>query len=444
MVKKAFKEKRVKSFPTCFRCGKAECGNDDCNNILIPSQVAVVLSYQSLFKRIANGLDDIVLICEDDIVFAGYAREVLTALEVEACLTSAFSKPDSPFLLRLCSPNRPDYFFHQSAPKEISITNEIIMSNPGYIINRSFARLAASRLENIDHTADVIIHRDLSERTNAFTLRPQVVSDRSWSTGECESLIHPKTNHIENLISIHGANGKIVQLAKERFTNHLKKAVVVDYAFIGSPRCGSHFVSQFLLGNGFDARHEALGKDGLCAWQYTVDYNSHPYISDPRCRDSYFVYPKHYILYVRNPQQAIASLILENEQAPLSYSHRRKMILEHLKIDLDEFSDREERAARSYIHWYELALKRPLEGIVRVEHLYDDLRQIKCFEAIVDISVSKQDSGAGKPYLGVVHERIEMSPDWYLKLSRDTILRLDMISKQFGYTGFGISPSTGI
>ncbi len=433
LVKKAFEENRVKSFPSCFRCGQIDCGRAECNNILIPSQVAIVLGYQSLLNRIAEGPDEIVFICEDDIVFAGYARNVLASIEVEMCLKIATENPKIPFLLRLCTPNRPQHFADSCTNEKIEITNEIVMSNPGFIVNKSFARLSVTRLAQIDHTADMIIHQHLANKADALTLRPQIVSDRSWSTGECDSLIHPKAKHLEYLTKVHGIDSEIVQHAKDRLTKHVKKAFLIEYAFIGSPRCGSHFVSKFLLSNNIQVEHEALGKDGLCTWQYAVDSDNHPYISDPRCRDNYFVYPKSYILYVRDPKNAIESLILENEQAPLSYSHRREMILQNLGIDLNIFSTREERAARSYIHWYELALKRPLHGIVRVEYLYEDLKRLRGFEMIENLPVSKRDSGAGKPYLGVIHDRIELPPNWHELLSRDTLLRLSMMSKQFGY-----------
>ena len=39
-VKKLYENSKVHTFPSCFRCGKLECGDSTCNNTLIPVQVA--------------------------------------------------------------------------------------------------------------------------------------------------------------------------------------------------------------------------------------------------------------------------------------------------------------------------------------------------------------------------------------------------------------------
>ncbi len=51
-VRRAYSEDRVKRFPDCFRCGKRDCGNPDCNNVLLPAQVAVALGFQAIFRAV--------------------------------------------------------------------------------------------------------------------------------------------------------------------------------------------------------------------------------------------------------------------------------------------------------------------------------------------------------------------------------------------------------
>ena len=65
----AYKNKQVLSFPMCFRCNKLTCGVSDCNNTLIPPQVATFLSYLKLWQQFVNSEYQTVLIVEDDIKF---------------------------------------------------------------------------------------------------------------------------------------------------------------------------------------------------------------------------------------------------------------------------------------------------------------------------------------------------------------------------------------
>jgi len=96
-------------------------------------------------------------------------------------------------------------------------------------------------------------------------LNVQLAGDRSWSTGEVPSLIHPKPHHLTYLRAKHGESSPRFLHEAERLRSHLKKAVCRRYCFTGSPRCGSHFVSAFLRANGLDIGHEGLGSDRICA-----------------------------------------------------------------------------------------------------------------------------------------------------------------------------------
>lgn len=428
----AYNNNSVKRYPSCFRCSQSDCGKD-CNNILIPSQVAVVLGFKKIFEMIASGQDEFVLVCEDDIIIADYAGSVFLDDRIQSVLVDALNTPTVPFLLRLGSPTIPEYFSADALIPDVSLDDRIVMSNYGFIVNKSMAKLAALRFTVIDHTADVMLHNSLANKGNCYTLTPQLFHDRSWSSGEIPSAIHPKLNYVEHTLNRFGEQSEEYKAAVIALKRHRKKAYETEVAFIGSPRCGSHYLSALLIANGIDVAHEKLGTDGICAWQYAVYSENHPYISDIRSSNSFFVYPKKYFLYVRNPMRALPSLITENAQAPLSYKHRRNIILKSFGIDLDSYSCVIERAARSYIHWYELALKNPIMGVVRVEHAIEDLNSLGIFGNIADAVIDGVSSGKGKPYLGVVHENPILPESWLSKLAFDTRIRLELMAKQFGY-----------
>ena len=64
-VKTLYKESKVHTFPTCFRCGNLECGDSSCNNTLIPVQVATFASYIRVLKAFLASSEEYALFIED-------------------------------------------------------------------------------------------------------------------------------------------------------------------------------------------------------------------------------------------------------------------------------------------------------------------------------------------------------------------------------------------
>ena len=376
-VKNAYLQNRVKRYPDCFRCGKRDCGNPECNNVLLPVQVAVALSFQAILRMVEKSEQSYVAICEDDIVFAGYAEKVFASDCFKQLINSSGLLGDEPTLVRLARPSiDKEQFFSEHVPFDLCFTCDVLMSNPFFLVNRAFARLANERLNKIDHTADVIIHQAMLSQARCLTLNVQLVGDRSWCLGEIPSLIHPKRHHVDYLRKQCGESASQTLYEAERVKKHIKKAVSRPLCFIGSPRCGSHFVSAFLQKNGIDVRHEALGKDGIVSWQFSVSSARYPYISDQQAISDFFVHADNWFIYARSPITAIPSLIIENEKAPLSYAFRREKIIEVSGIDLNEYVSPVEKAARAYAHWYLLALDRKHTAILHVENFLEDCQTI--------------------------------------------------------------------
>jgi hypothetical protein len=433
-VTQAYEQNRVRRYPDCFRCGRRDCGNPDCNNVLLPAQVAVVLGFQAILDAVAKSEQSYAAVCEDDIVFAGCAARVLASARFKGLLESSGLFGDTPVLIRLGRPRVDQSFLATGGLEpELRLTDEVVMSNYFFLVNRAFARLAVERLNRIDHTADMIIHHLMSGMARCQTLNIQLVADRSWSLGEVPSLIHPKAHHLAYLRSQHGESSSKTAAEAERIRNHVKKAVTRTYCFTGSPRCGSHFVSAFLRGNGLDIGHEGLGRDGICAWQFAVSSSSYPYISDRQAKSDFFVHADHWFVYARNPSDAIPSLIVENQKAPLSYAFRREAIHKASGVNLDDFATPVERAARAYAHWYQLALQRQPKAVLRVEHFLEDCRQSLPGHDIKAVAVPAAQGGAGKPYLGVVHKPQVLETGWMERLSRQTWQTLREVSAILGY-----------
>ncbi|GEM_PF-3966249 len=427
----AFSKKRIKSYPNCFRCGERDCGKNDCNNILLPEQVSVALGYQNIFKTILEGDDDFVAVCEDDIVFSVYARSIMTSENFERLIVGSGIKSVQPTLIQLSTATVDKELFSQEK-KELIFNNDKIISNSFFLVNKSFAKLAYQRLEKIDHTASIMIHDFIANIVGVkyFTLKVPLATDGSSGLMNIPSLVLPTLGYVGFL-----KNNKDAQASNEANNLHKyqKKAISRRYSIIGSPRCGSHYVSSFLKRNGLDIGHEKIGKDGVCAWQYTVDSDCYPYIDDKKSKSSYFLYFDELLLYVRNPLDAIPSLIIENQYAPLSYSFRRDQIKKIVGVNLDSFSNPVEKAIRSYVHWYQIALARKPMAILRVENFLEDCQLHFNDYQLQHFDISKASSGAGKLYLGAKHKPKTLEKNWEKLISKESLSLLIDVSKTLGY-----------
>jgi hypothetical protein len=396
----------------------------------------VALGFQAILKLLANAAEPYGAIGEDDIVFAACAEHVFASGEFRALIQGSGLLGEQPTLIRLGRPSidKKTFLATGSPGVPLRVSDEVVMSNYFFIVNRAFARLAAERLNQIDHTADVIIHAALLAQARCVTLNIQMAGDRSWSLGEVPSLIHPKAHHLAYLRWRHGESSREARDEAERLQGHLKKAVSRTYCVTGSPRCGSHFVSAFLGRNGLDIGHESLGRDGICAWQYAVSSDRYPYISDRQAQSDFFVHADTWFLYARDPVSALPSLIVENQKGPLSYAFRREAIYKDSGVNLDDFASPVEKAARSYAHWYLLALKRKPKAVLRVENFLEDCRRHIPGHRFEPVEISAAERGAGKPYLGVVHPPVSLPGGWMEAMPNGTLDLLRDVANRLGYS----------
>jgi hypothetical protein len=178
----------VAQYPPCFRCGKLECGEPDCNNVLIPQQVAVFATYLALWRRLAKDCAR-VLVCEDDVLFHPWAETVLTRLRDRIAAGEVAFRGDHPTLLRLGWAAAEEH----DGEQPFRISRDIRMSNPCHAVTGAYARQLLEAFDGVRHTPDVFQHRLAPvARDHAFTVFPPIASELSWSVGVFESLIHPK------------------------------------------------------------------------------------------------------------------------------------------------------------------------------------------------------------------------------------------------------------
>lgn len=214
-VYKLKKKGFIKSFPPCFRCNNNECNCS--NNILIKSQIGNWCSFIKIMKLIIkDNYSKLIMILEDDIKFTKKGYINLYKIINKNILDKYNIDYNKPILIRIGS-EYSNYHEYNNSPR---LTKFILMSNPGFIINKKFAESFLNNLDIIYTTSDIYIHKDLiniDKSIQHYTLLPQPIYELSCGKFKIfPSEIHPK-----------GVNNK----DKEKQKRHIKRVDYNDYIY---------------------------------------------------------------------------------------------------------------------------------------------------------------------------------------------------------------------
>lgn len=130
--------------------------------------------------------------------------------------------------------------------------------------------------------------------------------------------------------------------------------------FLGHPRCGSASLAATLRSSGLQVGHEKLGLDGIVSWWHTgrrMPKTGWPVLTPSTRHSSRALIAGKTFLYLRNPRDAIPSIVLENEakgRENNSFRFRRHVLNENFGIDIGDL-DAPLAAAASYALWNRLA-----------------------------------------------------------------------------------------
>lgn len=335
---------RVHRYPPCFRCGKLSCGRDDCNNVLIPSQIATFVTYLELWKKIA-ARPQFSLVVEDDVELNPYWPEVLRKLTNAKSDGQLDLSPDKPRLLRLGWARNDDH--DPAVPFRIS--HELRMSNPCHALTSAFAKALLDRFDKIDTTVDIFMHKNAPKPGEALTVFPPLASELSWSKGAFDSLIHPKPVRAEYLERSGRREEAAVQ--RQKINRHRKHIFHRKFLVVGHPRTGTGFAASLMRQLGLDIGHETDGSDGVSSWMMSVDDPENPWAGHPiassrsRLHWDFCVHP------VRKITDAIPSIMREDQYAPVSKDFRRRHILKLCGVDLAGCKSDFEHAVQSLVCW---------------------------------------------------------------------------------------------
>lgn len=438
-VVQAYDRGEVATYPPCFRCGEMDCGNPDCNNFLLPQQVATFITYMRLWQRIVKESARKILVLEDDVRIHSHVNRVLTWLTHEIPNGRVPFRPDTPCLIRLGWALSPDH----SATDRCFVNETVKMSNPCHAVTREYAALLLRRYQGIFHTVDVYQHQLAPKPGEAFTIFPPIASELSWSEGAFASAIHPKAAHTHHLQSKGDATGAA---RNERLVHkHIKKKYFRSILVVGHPRCGTGYAANLCKQMGMDVGHEKLGTDGISSWMFAVESEQNPYALDSPARSRRALAWKYMVMAVRDLTKAAGSVMRENIYAPPSYAFRREQILRSLELDLDDFHKPLEKAVWSVTSWCRIILAQKPNLWFRIEdqheRLQDFLIQNKlCMPFAHGCTLDTSPVNMDKPYKGIRYPKPAVHPVEWNTLSAATQREISWYCKTFGYNSPVIEP----
>ncbi|MEO0405915.1 MAG: glycosyltransferase family 25 protein [Cyanobacteria bacterium P01_A01_bin.135] len=407
----------VQQYPPCFRCGQYTCGDDNCNNVLIPPQVATFITYLRLWREIVASGVGRALVVEDDVKFAPYANQTARQLVEGDQLNAIDFVADVPGLLRfgwaLCKE-------HQPVDSPGFQADVVRYSNPCHALTRAMAELLLQEFDKITTTVDVYQHKIIAAKTKTYTLMPPLAYELSWSVGEFASLIHPKQIRIDYLQEHQPQATTAIQQAQHSFDGHHAHILYRALLVIGHPRCGSGYMSALLKAFGLDVGHEKMGQAGISSWMFAVEDDQLPYGQGKHSASTKHKYFRYRIHHVRDPRVAIPSIMRDSQHAPPSYGFRQKHIQLNFDVDLDACASDLEKAVLSYVYWNRLA-SRDAELTVRIEDgeagLLAFLKETTLMDVAADLTqfdaLPAKTINANKPYQGKRYDKPQLTrADW--------------------------------
>jgi len=423
----------VANFPPCFRCGQRVC---DCpNNVLIDSQVATFITFKRLWEEIAQQNVGTALVVEDDIKFTEYAPQLLKDALTAENLSAIGFRPDAEALLGLGWKRTEE---HAWSGKFLFLANAIKMSNCAFALTNGMARKLQQSFTQIALTADTHIHRKIGPTVNTHILLPPLGYDLSQSTGAFDSLIRPKQLRAEYLRKAEPHDEAAIAEAEQRASTQFIRIEPLDVLCVGHPRCGSTYMAHLLNAFGLDVGHERLGKHGITSWMFAVEDDPYPFARDrgaERRRDKHFASVIH---HVRNPADAIPSIMVENRHSPISYQFRRRHILKQLGLDLDSYTNELERAAMAFLAWNRIIEHLKPQLVVRVENCEEEVRQLLVSQGLIPSSfrparLPSKNLNSGKPYKGQVIAKPSVSVSDWRRISTQVQAELRNFCGRHGY-----------
>ncbi|MEO8926169.1 MAG: hypothetical protein ABI306_03305 [Caulobacteraceae bacterium] len=159
---------------------------------------------------------------------------------------------------------------------------------------------------------------------------------------------------------------------------------------LGHPRCASAYMATVFTGLGLEIGHEKLLRDGISSWMHAAADLHVPYGHNASTGVDF----AHTVAHVRDPADAVSSIMLENGRSR-SFNFRRLHILRAVGVDLCDYGAALDRAVASLVHWYDMVMALRPEAVFKIE---DAEHVVRDWLARTDlVSVASRAAAAPRP-----------------------------------------------
>ncbi|MEO8927278.1 MAG: hypothetical protein ABI306_08955 [Caulobacteraceae bacterium] len=155
---------------------------------------------------------------------------------------------------------------------------------------------------------------------------------------------------------------------------------------VGHPRCASAYMATLFMEMGLEIGHEKLLRDGISNWMSVADDHHVPYGDTTHGVDF-----AHTVAHVRDPADAIPSIMMENGRA-VSFNYRRLHILRACGVDLADWRSALDRAVASLVFWYDMVEALNPEATFKVEDAEGPVRDYVARAGILATAHGAQDA----------------------------------------------------
>lgn len=219
----------------------------------------------------------------------------------------------------------------------------------------------------------------------------------------------------------------------------VKYKINVDFLVTGHPRTGTGYVSQLFNAMSLEVGHEKLGSNGISSWLHAVKNQNIPFFSEKKMGhyniSRYDFDFKYLLLLIRDPAEAIPSIVVENRNN-ISYSFRRFHIFQELNVDMNKYSYWLDKAIVSYLSWIKLIEKQNPKATLKLESIEDDLvlflkkNNIPYLESFKN-SFERSKANSTKQKYGI--EKPKLSKREYRQADPLLITELKRFCNKYGY-----------
>jgi len=203
---------------------------------------------------------------------------------------------------------------------------------------------------------------------------------------------------------------------------------------IGHPRCGTSSISYYLNQMGYKVGHENMDYDGVSSWMLAVKDDIYPYGNIINIDKYKF---ENIIHLIRNPFDAIPSIILENKYTPNNKSYNFK--IQHIKnilgikmqeIDFNNITlkDEIELAIKTYLYWNKICELNNPTLVCKIE----EIEPLEVFNTN-KIIINTMPKNSNKLYNGKKYDKQLLNNNHYSNINIDLKNELKIFCKKYKY-----------